>query len=165
MGTMISTPDKATARDQLLTQLGEEASTKLRLATVRLTAGLFTGSGVILTTVIKGDRGVFVVATAAHNLWFYVDSLTGGTSRDFWGGDKGKWSAEVLSSKKQAIIDLCLARLNVEYASADMTQPNPTAAVTTATIGRVILAEFQYDLCLLLIPFPLRARPRCEIVA
>jgi hypothetical protein len=160
---MISTVIKAAARETLLSRLTDSAQARITRSTVKLEGGIFTGSGVIVTSRVRGGRCEIVVATAAHNLRIYIDGLSGQARQQF--APPEAWTLEQLNHRKDDMIAAFIQGARIHYDGANMTLEDPVAVNGQAAISRIILPDWRYDACLLFADVPMTARPRCEVYA
>lgn len=123
--------------------------TRMRNATVRLSGGTFTGTGVLLTATNSGGNTYLAVATAAHNLTIYIDGLSGNVKHPFWEDrladveGSSDTRLELLNDKKAAIINQVtkgtISPFSMEFAGLPARQ-----------VRKVILGDWTRDVCLLL---------------
>jgi len=145
---MRSTGQKLTDIENLK---GQHANlfTRMENASVKLTGGTFVGSGVLLATTSSGGNTFVAVATAAHNLYIYIDGLSGQVKAPFW-EDKlsdldmsSEERLQLLNTKKDAIINQVtkgtVSPFRMEFPGLPDMQ-----------VRRVVMGDWTRDLCLLL---------------
>jgi hypothetical protein len=173
---MISSPQKATARDLVISAIGgtDDSFTpgsplkpyaSMRAATVKLTDGAqFTGSGVIIALSVRKDRRVMVVATAAHNVRLFTKSLTTVKQVQLWDVPEAELNLAVMDARKDRAITAFMAGVKIHYDAVNLTRDLATVINGQADITRVVLPDWKYDVCLVYAEVPAASFPRYSAV-
>ncbi len=161
---MISSAPKVTARD-LITHALPEAFESMKEATVKLTDGAqFTGSGVIIALSIRSTSRTMIVATAAHNIRVFIQSLSTARKLEIWGVPQAELTLDVMNARKQQAIDAFIAGASIHYTAVNMIGDANVLINGQAAITRVLLPDWKYDVCLLYAEVPTTQLPKYSAV-